>query len=326
MMAVGHALSGLCAGLSVGALLNGPVSVAFSVAGAKAGAAVVPDIDHPGSTVTTSLGTVSEAAHRGVVRLNQWVFKLHGLTPPKGAHRKVTHWWPFPIVCGLITGIATALSPWATWVLLSLLFMLAFRALSVPEYRANDRGGQWAQMRRKAAHGAISVVPTIWLLRRLRRLLRHRRVLRAGQVVFGGLILGACYLVHETVGRFFPWWVEALLYLIGFCVSTVLLVRGGSQMLTRLGVLGVAAVLAAFAVWGGGSAELGGWWGLVVWAGMQLHIEGDRPTESGIPGLLLSRTKRWPKALAFKAGGAFEMLAMWLPMSIYAGTLITYIL
>lgn len=330
MLAVGHALSGLCVGLAAGAVLHSQLALVtlgqtLALAGAKSGAAVVPDIDHPGSTATTSFGAASEAAHRGVVRLNRVVFKWHGLAPPKGAHRKVTHWWPFPIACGLITGIATAFSAWATWALLSVLFTLAVRSLSVPEYRDNNRGDWFAQARRRAAYGAILMVPTIWLLRRLRRLLRHRRVLRFGQVVFGVLVLGACYATHEALGWLLPWWVEALLYAIGLCVASMLLARGGSPMLARLGVFGVCSVLAAFAVWHGGSADLGGWWGVVVWLGTQLHIEGDRPTESGIPGLLLSKTLRWPRRLAFKAGGAFEMLALWTPMSVLASILVFYI-
>jgi len=96
---------------------------------------------------------------------------------------------------------------------------------------------------------------------------------------------------------------------------------GGAAMLARLGVLGVAAFLAAFVLSVPETAPYVPWLGLLVGAGMVLHIAGDAPTESGIPGWRLWTEWRLPKWLAFKAGGVFEVGVLWVGMSL-AGVLL----
>jgi membrane-bound metal-dependent hydrolase YbcI (DUF457 family) len=59
----------------------------------------------------------------------------------------------------------------------------------------------------------------------------------------------------------------------------------------------------------------GAWLGAIVMIGMYLHILGDSPTEMGIPGVRLNRFWRLPKWLAFRAGGPFEILCLWIPMT-----------
>ena len=270
MMAVGHSLSGWCAGLAVGAAVSAPAPLVLASAFALAGAAVLNDIDHQGSTITTSLGAATGLVHRGVVALHQITVRALRRTgdrgDPPGAHRGITHWWPCPpVVAGLVT-VGCAASRWVVFGVLMFLFLLALRALSVPEYRDNGRRGQRS---RKLAHRWAEWVPTIRVLRRLRR------------------------------------W---------------------SNRVGKVGMLIVAAFLAAFVLSIPETAPYVPWLGLLVGAGMVLHIAGDAPTESGIPGWRLWTEWRLPKWLAFKAGGAFEVGVLWVSMSIFGVLLLPGVL
>jgi hypothetical protein len=89
----------------------------------------------------------------------------------------------------------------------------------------------------------------------------------------------------------------------------------GVKAIGRIGVLALGAGLAALTIWL--YAPYLTWLGALIALGMLVHIAGDRPTEAGTPSILrLTWTVRWPKWLAFRAGGAFEMLVMWAPMSL----------
>ena len=267
MMAVGHALSGWCTGLLVGAATALPifadsagsswnVVVVLTVSFGLAGSALLPDIDHHGSTVTTSGGYATWMIHRGVVHLHNSVCQLTwnpGEAMP-GAHRGITHWWPTPLISGFLVGFPCWLTWWAAWPVLSLLFALAILGITVPEYRPSERHTPGVEF----AHRIAGFVPTIWLLKRIRR-----KVGRAGKIA----------------------------------------------------VLATSSAAAWGALWY--SPEIGRWLGVVVAAGMVLHILGDAPTLSRVPGWTL-RGELWlPRWLAFRAGGSFEVLACWVPMSVF---------
>lgn len=261
MMAVGHALSGWCAGLvfSAAAGATGTVALAagatVAVAGGLAGSALIPDADHHGSTITTAFGPFSWYAHRGVVHVHNLVCRLTwdpGETMP-GAHRGITHWWPTPLAVGALVGVPCWFSSWTALAMLSVLFTLAVLGMSVPEYRAQER--HTAGVGR--AHAVAGLVPTIWMLRWLRR-------------EIGG------------AGKF---------TVLVFCT-------------------GLAWLALHFA------PQVGQWLGVIVAVGMYVHIAGDAPTMSRVPGWTL-RGEFWlPRWLAFRAGGTFEVLCCWVPMSL----------
>lgn len=80
MLAVNHAMTGAAGWLAVGPLLAPTLGTTEMAAATvvAAGASLAPDLDHPGSTVSRSLGVVSQTAAAGV-----------GLV--SGGHRMLTH-------------------------------------------------------------------------------------------------------------------------------------------------------------------------------------------------------------------------------------------
>jgi len=83
----------------------------------------------------------------------------------------------------------------------------------------------------------------------------------------------------------------------------------------KLMTIFVAADLALLAIQYPWVVAHGGWLGVVVALGMYLHIYGDAFTEMGVPGIWLDQFWRLPKWLAFRAGGPFEILCLWVPMA-----------
>src|SRR5260370_387636 len=74
-----HALSGAVAGLAVGLYLTHPTGVQLAVfTGLTAGAAVLPDIDHPNSTLAHCFGFLTRSIARFIGKIS-------------GGHRHLTH-------------------------------------------------------------------------------------------------------------------------------------------------------------------------------------------------------------------------------------------
>lgn len=283
---MGHTLSGWCASLAVSgatgasavtAVATGSgwaadstaavsvLAATLAIAGALAGSATLPDLDHHGSTATTAFGPASWVAHRAVVRVHNLVAHLTwdpGEGMP-GAHRGVTHWWPGPLVVGALVGVPCWFSYWAALAMLAVLFTLAVLGMTVPEYRPSERHTPGVAR----AYFIATFVPTIAVLRLLRR-----RLHRAGKVA---VFLGCAGLA----------WL-ALRYAPG----------------------------------------VGQWLGVIVALGMYVHIAGDAPTRSRVPGWTLRGEFPWPRSLAFYAGGTFEILCCWVPFSLGAVLLIPGVL
>lgn len=263
MMAVGHSLSGWCAVLVTRAALEWqgvPVpdtETTLAVAGAIAGAALAPDIDHHGSTATTTFGPLSWVVHRATVHTHHLVARATwdpGESMP-GAHRGITHWWPTPLVMGTLVGASCWFSQWAAIGVLAALFTLAISGITIPEYRHQERHTDGVVI----AHAFASLFPTVWMLRRMRRE-----------------------------------------------------VRGAGTLLVLAASVGLAWLVLRHA------PEFAHWMGVLMAVGMFVHIAGDAPTRSRVPGWTLRGEFRWPRALAFYAGGTFEVAAVWIPLSIVA--------
>lgn len=126
MMRQGHAVSGLAAGLGVAsaaAQLGAPIPLPAILIGAAltAGAALIPDIDCPGATVTRTFGPLSELLSENMNDLSAWVYektKTELDEDRDGGHRGLTHTWPF----ALALGGACALFAQVAWCLLVILF------------------------------------------------------------------------------------------------------------------------------------------------------------------------------------------------------------
>lgn len=113
MMAPGHATSGAAAGLGAAYVANAsgiPVTTtgALVAAGLCAGAALLPDLDHPSATVARAFGPITELMAHGVNGLSK---RVYGATRTRkdddrdGGHRGLTHTWVFAAaVGGALTG------------------------------------------------------------------------------------------------------------------------------------------------------------------------------------------------------------------------------
>ena len=107
-----HAMSGLAAWAAVTALADthaiGQLSPKTWVVGATlaAGAALLPDIDHPKSTVAATFGAISQAISAAVSGFSGVVYRLTRTkkdSDREGTHRGFTH----TVVFALLAGIAT---------------------------------------------------------------------------------------------------------------------------------------------------------------------------------------------------------------------------
>jgi hypothetical protein len=128
-----HAMSGAAAGLILPSILPGMTAtpaVSLSFAGVCAGAALLPDIDSPGSTVSRSLGPLTWALSK-VVNKVSWAF-YSATSGPKdnhrdGGHRTLTHTGAFAAAVGI--GV-TALTGWGgRYAVLAVLFFMASLAI-----------------------------------------------------------------------------------------------------------------------------------------------------------------------------------------------------
>jgi membrane-bound metal-dependent hydrolase YbcI (DUF457 family) len=147
-----HALHGLAAGLAASNLapvLGQPMDIptALTLGMLCAGAAIAPDLDHPGATASRSLGFVSAIGSAAIQTLSASVYAhtrtKHDRDNADG-HRGITH-TPFgPPGLGLLSGGIPAVAgiwgstsgTWATLVVIWLFLVWALRALP-PKHKAS---------------------------------------------------------------------------------------------------------------------------------------------------------------------------------------------
>lgn len=107
-----HAISGLAAWAAVTSLANthaiGQLSPKTWVVGATlaSGAALLPDIDHPKSTVARTFGGISRGFSAAISGLSGFLYRLTRTkrdSNREGTHRGFTHTVVFAIIAGLIT-------------------------------------------------------------------------------------------------------------------------------------------------------------------------------------------------------------------------------
>jgi membrane-bound metal-dependent hydrolase YbcI (DUF457 family) len=107
MMGVSHAATGLLVGVTVGAALGSHPSDLFVCAAVGAGAALLPDLDEPGSTVGRSLGGASQAVSRALRAASSAAYRATGTVyelrdGKDGGHRHLTHTVPAVGVFGAL--------------------------------------------------------------------------------------------------------------------------------------------------------------------------------------------------------------------------------
>lgn len=160
-----HARMGAGAGLTlmatVPAALGHPASIPTQLVGALlcAGAAIVPDLDHPDATAARSLGPVTGLVARLLAGISGWTYR-HTRTPydsdRDGTHRALTHTGIGAVGAGALCAVTCALpGVVGTAAILLWLFLLAVFALrALP-----PRMGEGADMVQAAALTALA-----WLL------------------------------------------------------------------------------------------------------------------------------------------------------------------
>lgn len=107
-----HAMSGLAAWAGITALADthaiGMVTPKSWVIGATlaSGAALLPDIDHPGSTVARTFGAISRGISAAIGGISGFVYRTTSTrrdSKREGTHRGLTHTLVFAVLAGLIT-------------------------------------------------------------------------------------------------------------------------------------------------------------------------------------------------------------------------------
>ncbi|WP_338037819.1 metal-dependent hydrolase [Nocardiopsis halotolerans] len=195
-MGTSHAATGVLTGAGVGVLLQADPLSTVTCALIGGGAALLPDLDEPGSTAGRSLGRVTELLSR---RLRDASRAVYGRTatavelrrPQEGGHRYLTHTLPACAVFGALAG-TVALVPLGAG-----LVVFALAALGL---------------------GTV--------LRSARRLGSPRKRERTAVGVAG--ILGACTLLVDGYGP--PAWLVGLLVFAGALTHVL------GDWLTRSGV------------------------------------------------------------------------------------------
>jgi membrane-bound metal-dependent hydrolase YbcI (DUF457 family) len=153
-----HAVSGALLGLGAIELARATGTLTLSLPATAvatavvAGSALLPDIDHPSSTVARTFGPATELLAHGTDRVSAWVHKLTA-TPHdqamKDGHRTLTHTVAFALSTGgLIAALGAAFGRWAVLAALFACLTLALRGLAPRGYL---RRGGWLGVTATAA-------------------------------------------------------------------------------------------------------------------------------------------------------------------------------
>lgn len=131
MLAGSHASTGALAGVLLAGAAGADLLQVGAAAAVGAGAALLPDLDHPGSVATRSQGPVSAGVCRVVRAASMAVWAATrapgddgGVHDERGAHRHLTHTVPAAVAAGVAAGGVSAVH-WVgaavvLWVLVSL--------------------------------------------------------------------------------------------------------------------------------------------------------------------------------------------------------------
>lgn len=196
MMGTSHAATGVLAGAGVGVLVQVDPFSTVVCALIGGGAALLPDLDEPRSTVGRSLGQVTELTSRKLRDASSRTYRrtateVELLKPQGGGHRHLTHTVPACLVFGLVAGVVTLVPLGAA------LVVFAMVALGL---------------------GTV--------LRSVKKLGSLKKRKRAAVGVAG--FLGVCTLLVDGYGP--PWWLVGLVVFVGALVHVL------GDWLTRSGV------------------------------------------------------------------------------------------
>lgn len=130
MMGHTHAVSGLTVGVAASMGLDvagAPWAVQLIAVGVFGGAAVLPDLDHHGSTASRSLGPLTGLLSRGLDALSLWIYyatRTRKDPHREGGHRLITHTYLGCLGFGVVAALVVAAGPVATGVFCGLVIGL----------------------------------------------------------------------------------------------------------------------------------------------------------------------------------------------------------
>ncbi|MBM7770185.1 membrane-bound metal-dependent hydrolase YbcI (DUF457 family) [Actinokineospora baliensis] len=134
-----HAMSGLAAWAAVTALAEGTAIGSLSAKGwlvgavLATGAALLPDLDHPESTVSSTFGPVTQAASKIFNTISRGIYKVTRTkrdSKREGGHRGFTHTLVFALIATVVTtAIIQTSRSWALPVLMFFFSGLAVRGI-----------------------------------------------------------------------------------------------------------------------------------------------------------------------------------------------------
>lgn len=116
-----HGLSGIVVGLAVGAAVDASPITCVALAGVTMVGAYVPDIDHPGSTISRSLGPLTGLLSWLARTLSKRVYaatKGHADEDCEGSHRHLLHSVVFSVLLGAAVWAGVSVW-WPQWALLA---------------------------------------------------------------------------------------------------------------------------------------------------------------------------------------------------------------
>ncbi|MGL5911573.1 MAG: metal-dependent hydrolase [Phycicoccus sp.] len=164
VMGRSHAVSGVAAGLVVGPLLGARGLDAATLGVVMAGAALLPDLDHPRSAGARVLGPVTGVVAWVLVRLSRVVYQATATRAdlaerPAASHRTLTHTVVGATVAGVLVGVGTWLvGPWVAVPVIGLCAVAAGDRLSCSVSRRRARG------RVRVVVTAVGLLPVVPLL------------------------------------------------------------------------------------------------------------------------------------------------------------------
>lgn len=136
MMGPTHAMSGVAAGLGAAAIathygyIDFNVAETVVVAGITAGAALLPDIDHPSATLARTWGPVSTTISKIINKVSAGIVNVTGNSKDKkcsNGHRTFTHTLLFAVIAAVLTYLAVA--TWETTAALVIFYILTSLAM-----------------------------------------------------------------------------------------------------------------------------------------------------------------------------------------------------
>lgn len=131
-MAHEHAESGAMVGLMAAVIAHTSLLVGLIAAILTAGAALLPDLDHPSATAARTFGPVTGFIARRLDHFGYWVWECTATKydrRPRDGHRTITHTSPFAVLAGIVFGAVALGGRWAMMAVLFVLGSLAMRGI-----------------------------------------------------------------------------------------------------------------------------------------------------------------------------------------------------